>query len=127
MSTKSDYTQDEWQLLLDVPPAIGTAVMYAGQSGIGSMKEAMAMASSILGARNGYEGNRLVEALIHARLKEGEKSQIETLGLWTFQANLRAQAFYRQNGFVEDDRTDGDGNDEKLPDVHFTWVRKAND
>ena len=79
MTSKSDYTAEEWTLLLDVPPAIGTAIMYAGKSGLGSMKEAMALASGILGAREGYEGNELVESLVNARLKDGEKSSIETL------------------------------------------------
>lgn len=79
MTTKSDYSEEEWTLLLDVPPAIGTAVMYAGRSGLGSMKEAMALAGGILGARNGYEGNDLVESLVNARIKDGEKSAIETL------------------------------------------------
>lgn len=79
MANKSDFTAEEWTLLLDVPPAIGTAIMYAGKSGLGSMKEAMALASGILGARDGYEGNELVESLVNARLKDGEKSSIETL------------------------------------------------
>ena len=79
MSSKSDYTPEEWQLLLDVPPAVGTAVMYAGRSGAGSIKEAMALASGILGARNGYEGNKLIESLVNARINDGEKSTIETL------------------------------------------------
>lgn len=79
MTTKSDFTQDEWQLLLDVPPAVGTAVMYAGRSGLGSIKESLAMASSILGARHGHEGIELIEALSDARVKDGEKSSIETL------------------------------------------------
>lgn len=51
------------------------------------------------------------------------KLQVENLGLWTFQANTKARAFYLNNGFVEDQRTDGAGNDEKLPDVHFQWKR----
>jgi len=80
MTTKADYSAEEWQLLLDVPPAVGTAVMYAGRSGVGSIKEAMALATGILGARNGYEGNELIESLVNARLKDGEKSSIETLG-----------------------------------------------
>jgi len=79
MSNKKDYTAEEWQLLLDVPPAVGTAVMYAGQSGVGSVKEAIALAGGILGARNGYEGVDLIEALVNARLEDGEKSTIETL------------------------------------------------
>lgn len=78
MSNKRDYTAEEWQLLLDVPAAVGTAVMQAGKSGIGSIKEAMALASGILGARKGYEGVELVEALVNARIENGEKSTIET-------------------------------------------------
>ena len=57
-------------------------------------------------------------------LLEMAKEQSESLGLWTFQANMRARRFYAQNGFVEDQLTDGQGNDEKLPDVHMSWVRK---
>jgi len=64
---------------------------------------------------------------VGAKLLRSAKERAETLGLWTFQANTRAQAFYIRYGFVEDKRTDGAGNDEKLPDVHYTWVRNAND
>ncbi|MGJ8617824.1 MAG: GNAT family N-acetyltransferase [Sulfitobacter sp.] len=47
------------------------------------------------------------------------------LSLWTFQANIRAIAFYTRHGFVEVARTDGAGNDEQLPDVQFEWHREA--
>lgn len=47
------------------------------------------------------------------------------LSLWTFQANVRAIAFYERHGFVEVDRTDGAGTDEKLPDVQFEWKKEA--
>jgi len=79
MSKKDDFTSEEWQLLLDVPPMVGLTVMMAGKSGLGSMKEAWAMTSGVLGARNGYEGNELVHALVDARLKDGERSQVEQL------------------------------------------------
>jgi ribosomal protein S18 acetylase RimI-like enzyme len=36
--------------------------------------------------------------------------------LWTFQANYRAVAFYRRNGFRTLETTDGSGNEERLPD-----------
>jgi GNAT superfamily N-acetyltransferase len=45
------------------------------------------------------------------------------LELWTFQANLRALSFYRREGFHEAERTDGRGNDERLPDVRLIWRR----
>ena len=79
MTVKSDFSSQEWQLLLDVPPAVGTAVMYAGRSGLGSVKESLAMANSILGARHEHDGIELIESLSDARLKNGEKSTIETL------------------------------------------------
>lgn len=44
--------------------------------------------------------------------------------VWTFQANARALAFYRREGFREAARTDGSGNEEGLPDVSLMW-RKA--
>lgn len=52
------------------------------------------------------------------------QSQTEALTLWTFQANIRAQAFYRTHGFVEVERTDGSGNDEGLPDIRLIWQRE---
>ncbi len=52
------------------------------------------------------------------------KAEAKALSLWTFQANARAQAFYRAHGFAEVDRTRGE-NDEGLPDVRFKWRRSA--
>jgi ribosomal protein S18 acetylase RimI-like enzyme len=43
------------------------------------------------------------------------------LALWTFQSNVRAQAFYARHGFVEVRRTDGAANEEKTPDVRMVW------
>lgn len=77
MSTKADYTPEEWQLLLDVPPMVGTAVMVAGKSGLGSLKEAFALASGVLGGKKGYEENELIQSLVKARMKDGDRSQIE--------------------------------------------------
>jgi len=45
------------------------------------------------------------------------------LQLWTFQANHRARRFYARNGFVEVERTDGAGNEERQPDVRLVWRR----
>lgn len=53
-----------------------------------------------------------------------EVKAIETeVSLWTFQANTRAIAFYRREGFAEADRTDGQCNDERLPDIRMIWGR----
>jgi 8-oxo-dGTP pyrophosphatase MutT (NUDIX family)/GNAT superfamily N-acetyltransferase len=59
-------------------------------------------------------GDRFVE-LAKGRASEG-------LQLWTFQANGPAQRFYERHGFVEEERTDGTGNEERAPDLRFRWT-----
>jgi hypothetical protein len=49
----------------------------AGGSGWGTVKEAFAIASGVLAARHGYEGNALIADLIQGRLKEGDRSEVE--------------------------------------------------
>ena len=61
-------------------------------------------------------GHRLGSALL-AHAQETAKE----LTLWTFEANERAQAFYEARGFRAVERTDGAGNDEKLPDIRYEW------
>lgn len=57
-------------------------------------------------------GSRLLE-LAKIRRPEG-------LGLWAFQANGGALAFYERHGFIEVDSTDDD-NEEGAPDVRYEW------
>ncbi len=57
------------------------------------------------------------------RLLDRAKARAPRLTLWAFQANGRALAFYAREGFVEVERSDGAGNDEKLPDVRLEWRR----
>lgn len=57
------------------------------------------------------------------RLLNQAKAQRDRLTLWAFQANTRARAFYAREGFREVAWTDGEGNDEKLPDVRLEWER----
>ncbi len=56
-------------------------------------------------------------------LLDRAKTQSDRLSLWAFQANPRAIAFYRREGFAEMERTDGQRNDEKLPDLRMVWER----
>lgn len=43
------------------------------------------------------------------------------LRLWAFQVNGRARRFYARHGFVEEELTDGAGNEERAPDVRLEW------
>ena len=66
----------------------------------------------------GARGQGLGAALL-AEAKAAE----DALGLWTFQANVGARAFYARQGFAETRLTDGAENDERLPDVRLEWRR----
>lgn len=78
-------------------------------------------------ARDGGEIHALYLAP-HARgrgvgkaLLDLAKAGRDRLGLYTFVANERAQRFYLREGFVETGRTNGQGNDEGLPDIRYEW------
>lgn len=58
-----------------------------------------------------------------AALIRAAQAQVPRLELWTEQANRSAQKFYRRHGFKEVARSDGHGNDEQLPDIHFVWQK----
>lgn len=64
------------------------------------------------GARSQGIGKQLLELV---------KTKHSTLELWVFQQNQRAVKFYEDNGFVEIRRTNGENNDEKLPDIRMRW------
>lgn len=48
------------------------------------------------------------------------------LHLWVFEANARARRLYESRGFMMTERTDGSGNDEKLPDMRYELRREGN-
>ncbi len=47
------------------------------------------------------------------------------LSLFTFQVNHGACRFYERHGFVLVDETDGARNEERQPDVRYTWPGRA--
>ena len=59
------------------------------------------------------------------RLLAKAKDAFAELSLWTFQQNLRARAFYEKHGFEVVMETNGEDNEEKLPDVLYRWRRAA--
>lgn len=78
MTTKGDFSDEEWKLLLGTPPLVGTAVMVSGRSGLGSLKEAMAVAQGVLAAKSQFPDSPLIQALVQAR-RDGERSDVEKL------------------------------------------------
>jgi GNAT superfamily N-acetyltransferase len=64
-----------------------------------------------------WQGRGVGRALVEVAKRESPKG----LGLYTFQVNERARRFYERNGFVADRFGDGSGNEERQPDVHYSW------
>jgi GNAT superfamily N-acetyltransferase len=54
-----------------------------------------------------------------------KKSGVAALELWCFQDNERARRFYEERGFRAVRFTDGQDNEEKVPDVRYRWERTA--
>jgi ribosomal protein S18 acetylase RimI-like enzyme len=76
----------------------------------------------------GWINHLYVEPALHGRgiggalVQIAQREQAE-LRLYTFQSNLRARALYERHGFVIEELTDGERNEEKLPDVTYHWRR----
>jgi hypothetical protein len=64
MSLRDAFTEDEWFLLLSTPSMIGASVAAAGQSGLGTIKEAVASLEVISGAAKAYPNNELLGELV---------------------------------------------------------------
>lgn len=63
-----------------------------------------------------YQGRGIGAALL--AVAQARFSEIQ---LWTFQKNDAARSFYENRGFVIAEQTDGSRNDEREPDVLYTW------
>ena len=64
MTSKGDFTAEEWSRLLSSPVVVGLAVTAADPSGIWEvMKEGMASEWALLQARQDPQGNALVKAI----------------------------------------------------------------
>ncbi|MBV1895012.1 MAG: GNAT family N-acetyltransferase [Rhodobacteraceae bacterium] len=72
-----------------------------------------------------YLSQKAVGKGVGKLLLNDAKTRSKWLELWTFQAAIKAQKFYLAQNFIETERTDGAGNDEKLPDIRYVWTRKA--
>lgn len=65
-----------------------------------------------------HHGRGIGSALVVLSQREQDE-----LRLYTFQSNVRARALYERHGFVIEELTDGQRNEEKAPDVTYHWRR----
>lgn len=65
MTSKSDFTTEEWQLILEAPPSAGMIVITAQRGG--SFRETFAMAKSYAQARQQHGKSELLDDIVAAK------------------------------------------------------------
>jgi hypothetical protein len=65
MTSKSDFTPEEWKLVLEAPPSAGMIVMTAQRGG--SFRETFAMAKSYAEARKHHGNSELLDDIVAAK------------------------------------------------------------
>lgn len=65
MTAKSDFTTEEWQLILEAPPSAGMIVVTAQRGG--SFREAIAIAKSYVEARKHHGESELLDEVVAAK------------------------------------------------------------
>ena len=65
MTTKSDFSTEEWQLILEAPPSAGLIVVTAQRGG--SFRESIAMAKAYVEARQEHGESELLDEIVSAK------------------------------------------------------------
>jgi hypothetical protein len=85
MASKTDFTADEWKTLLESAITAGLAVTAADPSGLwGTLKESMASAKAVIGAKHDANATELIKAIAEefetgdgrAAAREGLRAQL---------------------------------------------------
>ena len=80
-----------------------------------------------IGYRKGWIDHLRVDSRYHGQgigksLLARAKEDFDYLQLWCFQ-HIPARGFYKKQGYIEVELTDGSKNEERLPDVRMEWKR----
>jgi hypothetical protein len=65
MTTKSDFSPEEWQLILEAPPSAGMIVVTAQRGG--SFRESIAIAKAYVEARRQHGESELLDEIVAAK------------------------------------------------------------
>jgi hypothetical protein len=65
MTTKSDFSTEEWQLVLEAPPSAGMIVVTAQRGG--AFRESIAMAKAYVEARKQHGESELLDEIVAAK------------------------------------------------------------
>jgi hypothetical protein len=78
MSSKINYTSDEWKVICDAPLAVGGAVAAAAPSGVvGAVKEGVALVNAMLKAAQRHPNNQLIQEVVPKGMSR------EQIDVWT--------------------------------------------
>jgi hypothetical protein len=85
MTGKSDFTEDEWKLVLEAPPSAGLIVIASDRGG--SVRESFSMAKAYTEARKDHGDSELLDEIVsakpemdHTRFKSQEELKEASLG-----------------------------------------------
>jgi ribosomal protein S18 acetylase RimI-like enzyme len=56
-----------------------------------------------------------------ALLEQAKERMPRGFSLWVFQQNAQARRFYERHGLSLIERTEGAGNEERMPDARYEW------
>lgn len=86
MTSKINYTADEWKVICDAPLAVGGAVAAAAPSGIvGAVKEGIALIDSMMRAAQHHPNNQLIQEVAPKGMSR------EQIDMWTKVARTMMQ------------------------------------
>ena len=80
MSFDEKYTESEQQLLAATPILIGSAMVFAGSSGLGTVKELFASAKSYMAGLKDYPNNEIIQGVL-PNMENREEAKVKAKAL----------------------------------------------
>jgi len=80
MPFNENYTESEQQLLAATPILIGSAMVFAGSSGLGTVKELFASAKSYMAGLKDYPNNAIIQGVL-PNMENREEAKVKAKAL----------------------------------------------
>jgi hypothetical protein len=107
MTAKADFNAEEWELLLEAPPAAGLLVVLSDRGG--SIKETFSMAKAYTEAREQHGASQLLDDIVNAkpemdRERQGSQEELKQHNLEKLRAAIELLKERAEPGEVEEYR-----------------------